>query len=136
MLVVERNGGVHGSLRAIEKGIDVSTIAKIFGGGGHDMAAAFHLDNTTLEREQDRIIGKIKDYQSRFASMETRSSAMPELAETKRDLKPGNERNEEKGESEQRNERDHLAQQAVFSLFPHGSTSCLVLSLAYLHILY
>jgi len=77
LLVVERNGGVHGSLRAVEKGIDVSTIARIFGGGGHDMAAAFHLDHTTLEREKERIVSKIKDYQSRHMSVEARASAMP-----------------------------------------------------------
>ena len=79
LLVVERNGGVHGSLRAVEKGVDVSIVARIFGGGGHDMAAAFHLDNTTLEREIERIVGKIKDYQAQHASLETRSSAMPEI---------------------------------------------------------
>lgn len=80
MIVVERNDGVHGSLRAIEKGVDVSTIARIFGGGGHDMAAAFHLDNTNLDREMERIVSKIKDYQARHASVEARQSAMPEIS--------------------------------------------------------
>lgn len=78
MLVVERSGGVHGSLRSVDKSIDVSNIARIFGGGGHDMAAAFHLDNTTLEREIDRIISKISSYQSRQVRT-PRPSAMPSL---------------------------------------------------------
>ncbi len=77
MLLVERNNGVHGSLRSVEKGVDVSNIARIFGGGGHDMASAFHIDNTTIERELDRIVGKINDFQSRQLQMKSQSSTLP-----------------------------------------------------------
>lgn len=77
LLLVERNGGVHGSLRSVEKGIDVSNIARIFGGGGHDMASAFHLANTTLEREIGRIIGKISDFQSKQLQMKSQSGTLP-----------------------------------------------------------
>lgn len=77
LLLVERNGGVHGSLRSVEKGIDVSNIARIFGGGGHDMASAFRIDNTTLERELDRIISKICDFQSRQLQLKSQSSTLP-----------------------------------------------------------
>ena len=79
LLVVERNGGVHGSLRAVEKGVDVSSIAKIFGGGGHEAAAAFHLDNTTIEREEGRIVSKITDYQKKRRGFAQVPSAMPTL---------------------------------------------------------
>jgi len=81
MLVVERNGGVHGSLRATEKNVDVSTIARIFGGGGHEMAAAFHLDQTTLEREMKRIVTKISDYQMKRTGAAAIHSAMPTITD-------------------------------------------------------
>jgi phosphoesterase RecJ-like protein len=81
MLIVERNGGVHGSLRATDKSVDVSTVARIFGGGGHEMAAAYHLENTTLEREKKRIITKITDYQMKRLAMADNQSAMPTLDE-------------------------------------------------------
>lgn len=83
MLVVERSGGVHGSLRATDKGVDVSTIARIFGGGGHEMAAAYHLENTTLDREQKRIITKITDYQMKRLTITSNQSAMPTIDEEK-----------------------------------------------------
>lgn len=103
LLVVERNGGVHGSLRAVEKGIDVSTVARIFGGGGHDMAAAFHLDNTTLEREKERIISKIKDYQSRHMTIEARASAMPMIDN---EIANDNERPEAEGQNKSHKDQD------------------------------
>ncbi|MBP6930276.1 DHH family phosphoesterase [Patescibacteria group bacterium] len=84
MLISERNGGVHGSLRSVDKGVDVSTIARIFGGGGHDTAAAFHLDNTTLERELERIISKITSFRQRNIDASERQAAMPELQEEKK----------------------------------------------------
>ena len=86
MLIVERAGGVHGSLRATDKSVDVSTIARIFGGGGHEMAAAFHLENTTLEREKKRIITKITDYQMKRLAMASNQSAMPAIAEENQDV--------------------------------------------------
>lgn len=63
LLLSEKNGDVHGSLRATNKNQDVSAIAKIFGGGGHTMAAAFQIDHSSLEQSSAMIIQKIKDYQ-------------------------------------------------------------------------
>jgi phosphoesterase RecJ-like protein len=63
LLLSEKNGDVHGSLRSINKSKDVSAIAKLFGGGGHPMAAAFQLSNTSLEQSSGIIIQKVKDYQ-------------------------------------------------------------------------
>jgi phosphoesterase RecJ-like protein len=62
LLLSERNGGVHGSLRSVAKGVDVSAIATLFGGGGHTVAAAFQVEDTTLEKESQNIIDKIKRY--------------------------------------------------------------------------
>lgn len=64
LLLSEKNGEVHGSLRATSKNTDVSAIAKLFNGGGHPMAAAFQIDNSSLEQSGAMIIQKIKDYQS------------------------------------------------------------------------
>ena len=64
LLLSEKNGDVHGSLRSTNKSKDVSLIAKIFGGGGHPMASAFQLNATTLEDSSDSIIQKIKEYQN------------------------------------------------------------------------
>jgi phosphoesterase RecJ-like protein len=65
LLLSEKNGDVHGSLRATNKNQDVSIIAKLFGGGGHAMAAAFQIDNSSLEQSSSMIIQKIKDYQAK-----------------------------------------------------------------------
>lgn len=60
MLLSEREGYVHGSLRSITKGINVAVIAELFGGGGHEVAAAFRIDGDLAKKEQfilDKIIG-------------------------------------------------------------------------------
>lgn len=59
LLLSERDGQVHGSLRSIAKGIDVSVIADLFGGGGHEVAAAFRVEGN-LQEKQDLILSKIK----------------------------------------------------------------------------
>lgn len=63
LLLTEKNGDVHGSLRSINKSKDVSSIAKLFGGGGHVVAAAFQIEKTTLAESTNNIIQRIKDYQ-------------------------------------------------------------------------
>jgi len=63
LLLSEKNGDVHGSLRSTNRTKDVSQIAKLFNGGGHPMAAAFQLSNTTLFDSTNMIVDKIKEYQ-------------------------------------------------------------------------
>jgi phosphoesterase RecJ-like protein len=65
LLLSERKDGVHGSLRGIEKGINVADIAREFSGGGHEVAAAFYLPNTTLLQSETTIINKIKGIQNK-----------------------------------------------------------------------
>jgi len=65
LLLSERGGQVHGNLRAIDKSIDVSEIAALFGGGGHVAAAAFDMDDVTLEDVQQNILFKVKQYQAK-----------------------------------------------------------------------
>lgn len=63
LLLSEKNGDVHGSLRSINKSKDVSVIAKLFDGGGHTVAAAFQMNGTTLLESSGNIIQKIRDFQ-------------------------------------------------------------------------
>ncbi len=63
LLLSEKNGDVHGSLRSTNKSKDVSEIAKLFNGGGHPMAAAFQLNGSSLLDSSNMIIEKIKEFQ-------------------------------------------------------------------------
>lgn len=61
LLFSERGNELHGSLRAVNNGIDVSKIAKIFNGGGHPLAAAFQIKNTSLEESTQAVIQRIRE---------------------------------------------------------------------------
>ncbi len=65
LLLSERDGAVHGSLRAVGSGIDVSQIAALFDGGGHPAAAAFDTPNTSLTDAQQNIIFKVRQFQAK-----------------------------------------------------------------------
>lgn len=69
LLLSEKESDLHGSLRSTTKSKDVSAIARIFGGGGHAMAAAFQLKNTNLEQSRKVIIEKIKKFQGEQISL-------------------------------------------------------------------
>lgn len=78
MLLSEREGHVHGSLRSIAKTFNVAEIAEALGGGGHEVAAAFRVEGTLVTAE-DTILQKIREMQNR----NNRSQAMDEeLTET------------------------------------------------------
>jgi phosphoesterase RecJ-like protein len=64
MLISEKDGGVHGSLRATKKTVNVASIAKLFGGGGHEQAAAFQIENAKFFNIKDDMLAKIRDYQN------------------------------------------------------------------------
>ncbi|MCX6812479.1 MAG: DHH family phosphoesterase [Candidatus Berkelbacteria bacterium] len=64
LLISQKNGTLHGSLRSVAKGIDVSAVAKLFAGGGHAMAAGFEVDRTDASLTSEKIISKIRDYQN------------------------------------------------------------------------
>jgi phosphoesterase RecJ-like protein len=64
LLLTERNGSVHGNLRATEKGVDVSRLAQLFGGGGHEVAAGFDIPNTSLVQEEATILQRIRETHS------------------------------------------------------------------------
>lgn len=61
LLLSEHDTKVHGSLRAINKAVDVSVIAQKFGGGGHAPAAAFELPiDGSFEKTVQEVISKLK----------------------------------------------------------------------------
>lgn len=63
MLLSEREGYTHGSLRSIARGFNVAQIAEMFNGGGHEVAAAFRLDGD-LKENQANVLEKIRQFQS------------------------------------------------------------------------
>lgn len=64
LLLSERQGNfVQGNLRAAKRNIDVAAIAKIFGGGGYEQAAAFRLTGADFNTIIKRVLEKIKGFQ-------------------------------------------------------------------------
>ncbi|MFH1855130.1 MAG: bifunctional oligoribonuclease/PAP phosphatase NrnA [bacterium] len=87
LLLSEREGQVHGSLRSIAKGVDVSAVADLFGGGGHEVAAAFRVEGNLIEK-QELILSKIR---SSRASGDQPKSEVEEKVEEKVEAKPTEE---------------------------------------------
>ena len=73
LLLSERGSSIYGSLRSVRNNFDVSKIAKMLGGGGHPLAAAFEMTNATLEESSGNIIQRIRD-QKRTMNGEKASS--------------------------------------------------------------
>lgn len=59
-LLSERDGKIHGSLRALSSATSVSEFAKLFNGGGHTNAAAFEVEGTLAEKQAE-IVQKITE---------------------------------------------------------------------------
>jgi phosphoesterase RecJ-like protein len=87
LLLSEREGNLHGSLRAVAQNVDVSLFAALFNGGGHPQAAAFTLENTTLKEKEAEIIKKLRDnlYQGKPKEAST-SKTQPQPDEKKSQL--------------------------------------------------
>jgi len=64
MLLSEREGYTHASLRSIAKGFNVAQIAEMFAGGGHEVASAFRIKGSLSENEPE-ILQKIRDFQTK-----------------------------------------------------------------------
>ncbi len=63
LLSERRDGSVHVSLRSVGRGVDVSAIAKLFGGGGQPMSAAFPMANANLDEAEREVIDRLRVYQ-------------------------------------------------------------------------
>lgn len=66
LLLTEQEDGIHGSLRSVAKGVDVSEIAKLFAGGGHALAAGFVVDKNDPALNVEKLITRIRDYQKKM----------------------------------------------------------------------
>lgn len=64
LLLSEHPDGLHGSLRSVATGVDVCQIARLFGGGGHEAAAAFQIYGGSLAEKEAEILAKIREYQN------------------------------------------------------------------------
>ncbi len=63
LLLSEKVDGLHGSFRSAIAGVDVASIARLFGGGGHEAAAAFQMPGASLVTNQEEIVQKIREWQ-------------------------------------------------------------------------
>lgn len=65
MLFSEKQGGLNVNLRGVGKGVNVAEIARSFGGGGHELAAAFYLKDRDFDEAKDNILIRVKEYQAK-----------------------------------------------------------------------
>ncbi len=63
LLLSEKHQGLYASLRGVNKLVSVAQIAELFGGGGHEMAAAFRIPNGSLGENEAQILDKIRAFQ-------------------------------------------------------------------------
>lgn len=68
LLLTEKNGDLHGSLRSSNRTTDVRKIAELFNGGGHVMASAFQLKGKSFDASGEEVIRKIKNYRKDLES--------------------------------------------------------------------
>jgi len=80
MLLSEREGYLLGSLRSIAKGINVASIAESFGGGGHEVAAAFRTEGDLKSKEQE-ILAKIAKIQEKNLGITGAKTEEPQVKE-------------------------------------------------------
>lgn len=100
LLLSERQDQVHGSLRAIAKGVNVAEIAENFGGGGHEMAAAFRYDGS-LKDSEEKILDRIRQLKIKSAGVQLPSVQAPETDRPQLSSSKGSQREEEtKGKEE------------------------------------
>jgi phosphoesterase RecJ-like protein len=64
LLLSEKSQGLYASLRGVNKMVSVAQIAELFGGGGHEMAAAFRIPNGSLGENETDVIEKIRAFQA------------------------------------------------------------------------
>ncbi len=65
LLKQKENNIISGSLRTTSAAIDASAIAEIFGGGGHVQAAGFRVESSDINKTEDMVIAKIREFQAK-----------------------------------------------------------------------
>lgn len=64
LLLSEKREGLYGSLRGVNSQVSVAEVAALFGGGGHEMAAAFRIPSGSLAENESEILNKIRSFQA------------------------------------------------------------------------
>ena len=80
LLLSEKQNGLHASLRGVNTLVSVAQVAELFGGGGHEMAAAFRVPNGSLADNQAEIIDKIRAFQAARLAQQTFATPTPVAA--------------------------------------------------------
>ncbi|MEI6477379.1 MAG: DHH family phosphoesterase [bacterium] len=70
LLLKEKDGSLSGSFRSTTPSVDVSALARLFGGGGHTQAAAFKMEGATLAQKEMEIINTIRRHLGGGATIE------------------------------------------------------------------
>jgi len=66
LLLKQKEGGVvSGSIRTPASSVDASSIAEMFGGGGHTQAAGFKIESDNIEEMEKMVIERIKEFQKK-----------------------------------------------------------------------
>ncbi|MEK7183928.1 MAG: DHH family phosphoesterase [Patescibacteria group bacterium] len=71
LLLSEKQQNLHGSLRGVNKLVSVAQVAELFGGGGHEMAAAFRIANGSLIENEADVLEKIRTFQEAHLTQQT-----------------------------------------------------------------
>ncbi|MCA9388471.1 bifunctional oligoribonuclease/PAP phosphatase NrnA [Candidatus Berkelbacteria bacterium] len=77
MLLTEKKNALYGSLRGVNKEFSVAEVANLFGGGGHQMAAAFRIPNGSLADNERQIVDQIKQFQASRQGQPQAPQALP-----------------------------------------------------------
>ncbi|MDH4358463.1 MAG: DHH family phosphoesterase [Candidatus Berkelbacteria bacterium] len=88
LLLSEREGQTHGSLRSISKTFNVAQVAESFGGGGHEGAAAFRMEGP-LSSNIEGILSKVRNFKDKLSGTkkETLSPASKDEVEARGEVK-------------------------------------------------
>ena len=64
LLMEKEEGVIKGSIRS-RVGVDITPIAKAFGGGGHKQASGFVVNESTLDEVEEKVLEEVNKYQKK-----------------------------------------------------------------------
>lgn len=100
LLLKEKDGEIlSGSLRTNAESVDASEIAGFFGGGGHPKAAGFRIENSTFESAGEKVIEKIREYQTKRLNVIEEQNQSTEIEKAPAKAKPEETKTKDKEEA-------------------------------------
>ena len=79
LLLKEKDGALHGSFRSTNPSVDVSAMARIFGGGGHTQAAAFKIENASVASKEIEVINRLRAHLNGTDQTPEQPAPQPEI---------------------------------------------------------